>query len=360
MQQDSGAQARRALQGLTVGLDLSDTHSTLCVIDAEGEELETGRVRTRTPDLLRRFSALPPSRVVLEVGTHSPWVSRLLSALGHEVVVANPRRVRLIAQGERKTDRADAETLARLGRIDPALLAPVRHRGAQAQADLAVLRGRDALVRARSLLINHVRGAVKALGGRLPGCSAEAFHHRAPQQLPAALRPALLPLVEQVGALSTQIRDADRALEALCARYPETALLRQVRGVGPVTALAFVLTLEDPQRFRESRDVGPYLGLTPRQRQSGARSPQLRISKAGDAYLRRLLVGCARYVLGPFGEDCDLRRWGLRRAPAGASRALRNRTAIGVARRLAVVLHRLWVTGEVYEPLRLARAAATA
>ena len=356
MAQGSGARAVRGRGELTVGLDLADTYSTISVLDADGEEVESGRVRTRTPDLLRRFSALPRSLVVLEVGTHSPWVSRLLAGLGHEMVVANPRRVRLIAQSDRKHDRADAETLARLGRADPALLSPVQHRGEQAQADLALLRGRDALVRSRTLLINHVRGAVKSLGERLPPSSAEAFHHRAAVHLPRALGPALKPLIDQIASLTAQIRAMDRQVEVLGARYPETAVLRQVRGVGPVTSLAFVLTLEDPQRFRRSRDVGPYLGLTPRQRQSGARSPQLRITKAGDPYLRRLLVGCARYAVGPFGEDSDLKRWALRRAPTGAPAAARNRAAVGVARRLAVLLHHLWVTGEVYEPLHVGTA----
>jgi transposase len=287
------------------------------VLDAAGEVVERAEVRTRSADLQRRFAPLSRVRVVLEVGTHSPWVSRLLEALGHEVVVANPRRVRLIAESGQKHDRTDAETLARLGRADPRLLAPVRHRGAEAQADLALLRARDVLVRARTQLINHVRGAVKASGARLPACPAESFHRHAAGSLPASLEAALVPLLAMVEALTAQLRAMDREVETVCARYPETVALRQVHGVGPVTALTFVLTLEEPGRFARSRDVGPYLGLTPRQRQSGGRAPQLHISKAGDRYLRRLLVGCARYILGPFGRDSALRRWGLSRARRG-------------------------------------------
>jgi transposase len=335
-----------------VGLDLGDTYSSLCVLDEEGNIVEEGRVRTTASALTRRFQGLVPSRVVLEVGTHSPWVSRLVAALGHEVVVANPRAVRLIAESDHKQDRTDAEHLARLGRLDPHLLAPIRHRGQKAQEDLAFIRSRHSLVRARTALINHVRGAVKAHGGRLPACSAPAFPRKVVASLPEGLRPALLPHLELIALLTRQIAATDRQVEALCTeRYPETTLLRQVPGVGPLTTLTYVLTLEDPSRFRRSRDVGPYLGLTPRQRQSGARSPQLPISKAGDCYLRQLLVGCAHYILGPFGPDSDLRRWGLRYAPPGARNA-KHRAVVAVARKLAVLLHRLWVTGEVYQPLR--------
>lgn len=343
---------------LTVGLDLSDMYSSFCILDAEGAVAEEGRVRTTASALQRRFSTLAPCRVVLEVGTHSPWVSRLAAEAGHQVIVANPRAVRLIAESDRKQDRSDAEQLARLGRLDPRLLAPIRHRGEQAQQDLAFIRGRHSLVRARTALINHVRGMVKAHGGRLPACSAPAFHRKVAAAIPPGLRPALLPHLELIAQLTRQITAADQQIEALSAeRYPETRLLRQVPGVGPLTALTYVLTLEDPRRFRRSREVGPYLGLTPRQRQSGAHSPQLAISKRGDPYLRQLLVGCAHYILGPFGPDSDLRRWGLRYAPKGARNA-QHRAVVAVARKLAVLLHRLWVTAEVYQPLRQEAQAA--
>ena len=342
---------------LTVGVDLGDAYSSFCVLNQEGEIVEEGRVRTTASALERRFQGLPSSRVVLEVGTHSPWVSRLIAGLGHEVIVANARAVRLIAESDRKRDRTDAERLARLGRLDPCLLAPIQHRGQKAQEDLAFIRGRASLVRARTALINHVRGAVKSYGGRLPRCSAPAFHHKVVASLPGGLRPALLPHLENIGQLTRQIADADSQVEAFCELYPETRLLRQVRGVGALTALTYVLTLEDPSRLRRSRDVGPYLGLTPRQRQSGTFSPQLPISKAGDCYVRQLLVGSAHYILGPFGPDTDLRRWGLGHAPPGA-RGAKNRSVVAVARRLAVLLHRLWVTGEVYQALGQEEQAA--
>ena len=232
-----------------------------------------------------------------------------MADLGHEVVVANPRQVALIARSQRKTDRLDAAWLARLGRFDPELLAPIRHRSEASQHDLAVVRARDALVRTRTLLINHVRGAVKACGAALPSCTAEAFHRKTADHIPDGLRPALLPLVEAVGELTARIAAAGREIEALCEAHSETAALRQVTGVGPITALTFVLTVEDPSRFPKNREVGAYLGLVPRQRESGERAPQLGIAKSGDAGLRRLLVQAAHYILGPFGPDTDLRRW---------------------------------------------------
>jgi transposase len=164
----------------------------------------------------------------------------------------------------------------------------------------------------------------------------------------------LEPLLETVDHLTRTIRRMDREIERLGQeRYPETQLLRQVTGVGPITALYYVLTLEDPNRFAKSRSVGAYLGLCPKQRDSGTQQPQLRITKAGDVLLRRLLVNAAQYILGPFGPDTDLRRAGLRMAERGG-KAAKKRAVVAVARRRAVLLHRLWVTGEEYESLRQA------
>jgi transposase len=337
---------------LTVGLDVSDRTSTVCTLDTQGAIVTQAQVGTTPAALERYFGRHPASRLVLEVGTHSPWISRLLTALGHEVLVANARRVRLIYASERKSDRLDAETLARLGRLDPQLLRPIRHRGPEAQAHLTQLRARDALVRARTLLINHTRGTVKAVGGRLPSSSAPAFARKVMPHVPAGLEPAVQPVLGLIAALTQAIRTMERQLATLATtRYPETQQLRQVSGVGPLTALAYVLTLEEPHRFRTSRSVGPYLGLCPRQADSGTRCPQLRITKRGDAMLRRLLVNGAPYILGPFGPECDLRQWGLRLAARGGPNA-KKRAVVAVARKLAVLLHALWVHGTVYEPVR--------
>jgi transposase len=287
----------------------------------------------------------------METGTHSPWVSRLLEECGHEVLVANARKLRLIYANKRKTDEIDAENLARLARLDPKLLYPVRHRGEDAQAHLALIRSRQALIECRTQLVNHVRGAVKSFGARLPKCPARSFHNKAPEHIPEALRPALEPVLEQIASLTERIREYDRLLVAISKdHYPETELLYQVEGIGPLTALTFVLTLEDPYRFERSRSVGAYLGLVPATQRSGERDPQRRISKEGDQMLRKLLVGSAHYVLGPFGSDSDLRRHGEKIASRGAKNS-KKRAVVAVARKLAVLLHRLWVSGEVYEPL---------
>jgi transposase len=346
--------------GVTIGLDLGDKFSQAYVIGSDGDGIEDFRVRSSMKGIQRAFARYDGGRVVLEVGSHSPWVSRQLSEMGLEVIVANPRRVRLISQSDSKNDKLDAEQLARLGRVDPALLSPVLHRGEATQRDLALLRARDGLVRARTQLINQVRGLAKPLGTRLPSCSAERFAGRMTEELPADFFPGLATMLKMIQELTDEIRRMDRQIAALCADgYPETQLLRQVKGVGPITALAFLLTLEDPTRFRRSRAVGAYLGLRPRQRDSGDRRPQLRITKAGDEFVRRLLVSAAHYILGPFGPDTDLRRFGLRLAERGG-RSGKKRAIVAVARKLAVLLHRLWITGEHYEPLGYSRAVSRA
>jgi transposase len=337
---------------MTAGLDLGDRYSYLCLIDTlSGEVVEEGRLRTNPEAIRRRFASEPSLRIAIETGTHSPWVSRLLEECGHEILVANARKLRLIYANKRKTDEVDAENLARLARLDPKLLYPLKHRGEEGQAHMAMIRSRQALVGCRTQLVNHVRGAVKSFGARLPKCPARSFHNKAPEHIPEALLPALGPILEQIGSLTERIREYERQLEAISKEhYPETDLLRQVEGIGPLRALTFVLTLEDPYRFERSRSVGAYLGLVPATDRSGERDPQKRISKEGDEMLRRLLVGSAHYILGPFGSDSDLRRHGEKIASRGGKNA-KKRAAVAVARKLSVLLHRLWISGEAYDPL---------
>ncbi|HYQ84344.1 MAG TPA: IS110 family transposase [Rubrobacter sp.] len=337
---------------MTAGLDLGDKYSYLCLIDQEGGEvMEEGRLRTTPEAFRRRFVSEQPMRIAIEAGTHSPWASRVLEECGHEVLVANARKLRLIYANKQKTDEVDAENLARLARVDPKLLYPLKHRGEESQAHIALVRSREALVSCRTQLVNHVRGTVKSFGARLPKGPARSFHNKAAEHIPDALMPALGPILETIGSLTQRIRDYDRKLETISKEhYPETELLRQVEGIGPLTALTFVLTIEDPYRFEKSRSVGAYLGLVPGRDQSGDSDPQKRISKEGDEMLRKLLVSCAHYVLGPFGSDSDLRRHGEKIASRGGKNA-KQRAAVAVARKLSVLLHRLWVSGEVYDPL---------
>lgn len=261
----------------TIGVDVGDRYSHVCILDGSGEVIEEARVRTTQAAVHGRFRGMAPARVVLEVGAHSPWVSRELAAAGHEVIVANPRKLRLIYESDRKSDRADAEYLARVGRLDPKLLAPIEHRSEDVQADLAVIRSRDALVDARTALINHARSTVKAIGGRLPPCSTDSFHRTVEEHVPEALVPALVPVIDTVAQLTAEIGKMERWIRELAeTQYPETVVLCQVAGVGTLTALCYMLTLESPDRFRTSRAVGPYLGLVPRRHESGESSPELR------------------------------------------------------------------------------------
>lgn len=338
---------------ITVGLDMGDKSHSICVLDPDGNVVERSQVANTALAIRRRFGGQPPCLVALEAGTHSAWVSRVLEELGHEVLVGNPRKLRAIWDNDRKDDVRDAEMLARIARFDPQLLHPIRHRSPESQRDLAALKARHMLVKARTTLIAHARGLVKSTGASLPTCSPECFHLRALAALPDELAAALEPLVKSIEELTRRIRHCDRLVEKLCReKYPATGRLRAIGGVGPVTALSFVLVLEDSGRIANSRSAGAFLGLTPRRDQSGGTDKQLRITKAGNGDLRHLLVQCAQYVLGAFGPDCDLRRFGLKLAERGGKNAKR-RAVVAVARKLAVKMHHLWKTGHAYEPFHL-------
>lgn len=332
----------------TIGCDLGDRASEICMLGVDGSK-QRASVRT-TRRALMLFFTRPRAHVIIEVGAHSRWVATLLDELGHRVTVANPRRVKVISQSDSKTDKHDADLLARLGRVDVDLLAPVAHRSCEAQVDLAVPKARDVLVSVRTKLVNHVRGTLKSVGEPLPKCSAESFARRTRALIPAALKPALEPIYETLDKVEEQIRQHDQTIERVAKRYPDVEAVTQINGVGVLTALAYMLTIEDKNRFSKSRMAGAFLGLRPRKSASGGNDPQLRITKAGDPFVRRLLVTAANYVLGPFGKDSDLRRWGLELARRGGKNA-KKRATVAVARKLAVLMHRLWVTGEVYEPL---------
>lgn len=342
---------------VTVGLDLGDRMSRIYEVDVHGGRLAEATIATSREGVGRYFSGRERCRVVLEAGTHSHWVSRQLEEMGLDVVVANPSKIYTRSRRTKRNDRTDAEFLARQGRADVQLLAPIRHRGPEAQAHLGVIRARDQLVQARTKLINHVRGAVKPTGQRIRSCSANAFARRAASQIPPELLDALAPVLEVIADLTRRIREYDRVVETISEQYPETRRLRQIQGVGPVTALAFVLLIEDPERFVKSRDVGAYFGLVPRLDESSDYQPQLRITKAGDSLGRRLLVNAAHYILGPFGPECDLRRHGEAIAARGGKNA-KKKAAVAVARKLAVMMHRLWVSENAYDPNRLQRRRA--
>lgn len=342
----------------TLGLDLGSKHSYFVSLDATGQSVDEGKVSTTKAELAALFAEHRDSRVVLEASAQAHWIAQLASQGGHEVIVANPRQIPLITANVRKSDRNDARLLAELGQVRPELLSPIQLREERFQSVRHRLFARDILVAKRTSMVTFVRSMVKEVGGRLPTCDADSFAKKMVSHLPPMLRDVLEPMLAVVGVLTGQIKQYDKQLEALAAeQFPETAVLRAVHGVGPLTALAFVATIGDPSRFAKSRTVGAYLGLVPGSKQSGEYDPEMRITRCGDAYMRRLLVSSASKLLGPFGADSDLRRFGERIIDKGGKRA-KSRARIAVARKLAVLLHSLLKTGEVYEPLRNSEPAA--
>lgn len=341
---------------LTVGLDVGDRSSHYCVLNEEGEVVEEGRLQNTERALRRQFEDEPRQRIALECGTHSPWISRLLRSLGHQVLVGNSRKLPAVTASQSKNDRNDAELLARLAASDPKLLSPLRHRSLERQQDLNLIQARATLVRARTMIVNALRGLVKSQGARLPACSTASFPGRAMAAIPPALAAVATPLLQQIALLNEQIEVMDRQIEELTEKYPEVRVLRTAPGVGPVVAAAYVLTLDRPDGA-SNRSAGAFLGLRPGQSQSGESDPQRRISKTGDTYLRYLLVQSAHYILGRFGPDSALRRWGLKLAQSGGKRG-KKRAIVAVARKLAVLLHSMWRSGQSFQPFPQTETAA--
>ena len=336
-------------EAVTIGMDLGDRSSRYCQLSQGGEVIEEGSFANTVESIGKHFSGMGRARIALEVGGQSAWISRELEKHGHQVLVANARELRGISQSDRKNDRNDAEKLARYARMDPQLLNPITHRSSERQRDLNLIRARDAIVRSRTLLVNAVRGMAKGEGLRLPPTITNTFGERAMNALPAELVSCFQPLLDAIDKLSEQIGKCDQELVQMANRYPEANRLRDVPGVGILTAVSFVLTLGDKDRFTHSRDVGAYLGLQPKQSQSGARNPQLGISKAGNGHMRKLLVQCAHHMLGRFGKDSALREWGMNKITSGGKNG-KKRVIVAVARKLAVMLHRMWKTGVGYQP----------
>jgi transposase len=349
------------IPSVTIGLDLGDKKHAICVLNKAGEIIDERTITNHRESLRRLSLKYPKSRIALEVGSHSPWISRLLTGLGHEVLVANARKLRAIYTNHRKSDQTDARMIARLARVDPALLHPIQHSTEQAQRDLLQVKLRDNLVRQRVDIISSIRFTLKSLGVKLASPDSSCFAKRCRKTLTgedADLLAMCEPSLQIVDALTKNIRELERQIEELCiSHYPATERLRQITGVGPITSLTFVLTIGDPERFESSRDVAAYLGLVPKRDQSGDYDAELRISKAGDAYLRRLLVGAAQYILGPFGPDCDLRRHGLDLAARGG-RSAKKKAVVAIARKLSVLMLTLWRRELNYEPLRRDNLAA--
>jgi transposase len=347
---------RQAKTERTIGVDLGDVWSHYCTLNQDGEVVDRGRFRTTPKAIGKWFTDLPPTRVAKEAGVHSIWISEQLQELGHEVIVANVRELRAISHSDRKSDQVDAEKLARYAHLDPKILRPISHRTVEQQEALTLIRARELLVRLRTAAVNAVRGLTKACGYWMPASSTRCFAQRGQAVMPPGLQRALGPVLEQIAEMTIKIKQYDREIQRMTqTEYAETQPLLTIQGVGHITAVTFVLTLGNKERFSRSRDVGCYLGLRPRRSQSGEHDPQLGITKAGNAYLRSLLIECANHILRPHGRDSALRQWGLHLAARGGKQA-KSKAVVAVARKLAVLLHRIWTTQEPYIPFHAAAA----
>jgi len=328
------------------GMDLHQDKTNVCILDDEGDVMERSTVRTTRKALSKYFKARERMRVVMEAGGSSPWVSRLVEKCDHEVIVCSPRRVRLIAESTLKTEDVDAEVLARLVRIDPGFLGSVTHRSEEAQRLRSKLTVRTSLVETRTKWINAVRGILRGEGYRVAGGAAKSFPQRvAKLALPDELREVVKPLLTQLDLVNAEIDRREKDLEAVAKELPVVAHLRRIPGVGLIVALYYVLSIEDPERFRKSRDVAAYFGLRPTMRSSGNISHFGRITKEGDQEMRRLLVQAAHGLLRTRARS-DLKNWAVKLA----ERRGKGKAVVALARKLAVLMHRLWVTGEVFQP----------
>jgi transposase len=333
-----------------IGIDLGDTLAYYACLSNTSELMEEATVRMTPAAFRKTFGAFEPTRIAIEAGAQSRWVATVLAELGHEVIVANPRQVELIAKNHNKNDSNDSKLLARLAHVDPLLLSPLQHRPEREQKNLLAIRARAQLVETRTALMHCLRGMLKGFGIRLPRSTSDCFLERCRTSVPAEFTCQLDGLFQVIAELTKQIEAYDEQVEQIAReQYPETARLRAIPGVGTLTALTYVLTLADPRRFRHSRDAGCYLGLRPKQQQSGGHNPQLGITKAGDSYLRKLLVQSAHCVLRDYAPDTALQRWGLALCVRGGKNA-KKRAIVAVARKLAVLLHKLWVSGAAYQP----------
>lgn len=340
---------------ITIGVDLGDTQHRYHVLDQAGNTIGRGGLLNSREAFTRLAEQYPGARVAIEVGTHSPWISAHLLDQGCEVYVANARKLRAIYENERKCDEYDAEMLARIARVDTSLLKPITHISQKAMTDRLVLRSREQLVESRKSLMQSVRGSVKSLGYRIDSCSASVFAKRARVVMGenTVAMCGLEPILRAIEEMSESIAKLDAEVERLGREeYEITKIFRQISGVGPVSALAFALAIEDPGRIGKTRDVGAYLGIVPRRDQSGGTDKSLGISKTGNAYVRKLLVQCAQHILGASRTDCDLRRFGLKLAERGG-KAAKKKAIVAVARKLAVLLLSLWKSGEDYDPDRI-------
>lgn len=343
---------KTTLPELTIGLDLGDRSTHVCVLDRDGEIVGETPLPTDRESIEALFNSVVAAqpRVIFEVGSQSRWVQKLARECGiNDILAVNPRKLALISKNLKKTDQNDAYLLARAGQALPELLSPIEHVSDEIYVERALMDSRLLLVQERTKLITRVRALAKTFGVKLQKCSTESFARNAPEQIPALLRPACHPLFALLELLDKQITAIEKACRKLIKeKYPIAAKLQRIGGVGEIVALYFVLAVADPSRIRNPRDIGAYFGLVPRKQQSGSSDPQLRITKAGNSGVRRLLVLAAHCLISR-GKDCALQRWALALCQRGG-RNSKKRAIIALARKLAVVMLAIWKSGATYDP----------
>lgn len=344
-------------QKTIIGIDLSDIKHQICVLNKDGETLVEKTISNNYSGIERLSKDYPHALIAMEVGTHSPWISNYLKELGHEVIVANARKLRAIYCNERKSDKRDAQMLAKLARVDRELLYPIQHGSLKNLENRQRIALRDNLVKQRVGLVNSVRFSLKSLGLRLNSPSTASFAAYAKKALVKHTNTLeiVAPLLKVIETMSEEIKKLDLYVKTvMTAQLPATKQLIQVPGVGALSAVSFILAIDDPHRFKDSRNVAAYLGLVPRRDQSGEVDKQLAISKAGNKQIRTLLVQCAQYIMRPSSPDSDLKRHGMRIAERGG-RISKRKAIVAVARKLSVVLLTLWQNENDYIPLRNAQ-----
>jgi transposase len=337
------------------GIDIHTRKSNYCALDESGEEIGTANFLTTKKAFTHHFGKIDKAKIAIEAGAHSHWIAELLKELGHDVVVANPRRVGLIAKNREKDDQTDAELLARLVRTDPRLLHGTHTRSAENLILRGMIKSRSTLVECRTKLINSVRGIVKPFGIVIPRCNSEQFHEVAINYEPISsgnVKAVIAAMLVQIGSLTKEIDFQTKAIEGIEFDDPTITRFKTVPGIGNLIALAYVAYIDDPNRFGRSEQVGKYLGLSSGRRFSGGGGHTLGITKEGDPQMRALMLQAA-YAFMRSKKDSELKQWTVQlmaRKGGKDSREAKKKTATALARKLGVLLHRIWITGEKFEP----------
>lgn len=333
-----------------IGIDIGDKVNFICILNESGDILDKFEIDNNKEEMIEYFESIEKASIVIEAGSHSPWISRLLISIGHDVFTCNPRHLAAVSQNLQKSDQTDCEILARLLLTGKHLLKQVHHAKEDAMRDFLLIKSRRALVKSRTILINNSRGVVKSFGERIsPRLTADAFHKHAGETLKEDTLEKIEDLIEVIGKTTEQILKYEKSIKDLIKKkYPVAELLQSINGVGPLTSLAFILTIDDPNRFEKSRNVPVYLGLVPRRDQSGDKDKQLPITKAGSKLMRSLLLNCANYILSEKGEDNQIKRFGLKISGNGKSKARKNKAKVAVARKLCVIMHQIWITNKPF------------